>query len=138
MNQVQKLHQNAMDLAEQAEVAKLRGEKPEQVQALLRQALAQEAEAADLVVKALDAEPTRWPKVGRRPSVLHRSAASLAIDCGEFQVAERLITRALSGNPPAEIAAELKDLFVQINLPQYFERRGLRFDIQQLTLSEIT
>ena len=69
--------------------------------------------------------------------MLHHSAASLAIDCGEFQVAERLITRALSGNPPAEIAAELKDLFVQINLPQYFERRGLRFDMQRLTLSEI-
>ena len=129
MNQVQKLHQNAMDLAEQAEVAKLRGAIPEQVQALLRQALDQEAQAADLVVEALDAEPTR--------SVLHRSAASLAIDCGEFQVAERLITRALLGNPPAEIAAELKDLFVQINLSQYFERRGLRFDMQRLTLSEI-
>ena len=129
MNQVQKLHQNAMNLAEQAEVAKLRGAIPEQVQALLRQALVQEVEAADLVVAALDAEPTR--------SVLHRSAASLAIDCGEFQVAERLITRALSGSPPAEIAEELNDLFVQINLPHYFERRGLRFDMQRLTLSEI-
>jgi hypothetical protein len=63
--------------------------------------------------------------------------AVLAIDCGEFQMAERLITRALAENPPAEIAAELKDLFVQINLPQYFERRGLHFDMQRLTLSDI-
>ncbi|NJM49408.1 MAG: hypothetical protein HC860_27180 [Alkalinema sp. RU_4_3] len=102
----------------------------EKVQDLLRQAFVQETQAAaDLVVETLEAEPTR--------SVLHRSAASLAIDCGEFQVAERLITRALSGNPPAEIAAEFKDLFVQINLPEYFERRGLHFDLQRLTLSDI-
>jgi tetratricopeptide (TPR) repeat protein len=117
MNEVQRLHQKAMDLAEQAEVAKRRGESHDQVQALLRQAFEQETQAADHLVEALDIEPTR--------SVLHRSAASLAIDCGEFQIAERLITRALTGNPPAEIAAELKDLFVQINLPEYFERRGL-------------
>jgi hypothetical protein len=129
MNEIQRLHQKAMDLAEQAEVAKLRGQEVEQVQDLLRQALVQESQAADLVMEMVDAEPTR--------SVLHRSAAALAIDCGELQVAERMIARALAGNPPAEIAAELKDLFVQINLVEFFERRGLRFDMQQLTVSQI-
>jgi hypothetical protein len=85
----------------------------------LRSAFEQESQAAALVMDGVDAEPTR--------SVLHRSAAALAIDCGELQAAERLIAKALSGNPPAEIAAELKDLFIQINLPQYCERRGLTF-----------
>ncbi len=118
MNSIQVLHQKAMALAEQAEVAKLRGETPATVQALLRSAFEQESAAAELTVNLEDdAEPTR--------SVLHRSAASLAIDCGELQAAERLITRALAGNPPQAIATELKDLFIQINLPQYCERQGL-------------
>jgi hypothetical protein len=43
--------------------------------------------------------------------------------------AEQLITTALAGDPPDEIAMELKDLFVQTNLPQYFERRGLLFNV---------
>ena len=33
-----------------------------------------------------------------------------------------------SGNPPTEIAEELKDLFVQINIHKYFARRGLVCD----------
>jgi hypothetical protein len=37
----------------------------------------------------------------------------LVIDCGELQAAERLITMALAGDPPDEIALELKDLLVQ-------------------------
>ncbi|HLP90449.1 MAG TPA: hypothetical protein VK184_17920 [Nostocaceae cyanobacterium] len=35
---------------------------------------------------------------------------------------------ALSGNPPQEIAEELKDLFVQINIDKYCARRGIVFD----------
>jgi hypothetical protein len=117
MNTIQVLHQKAMEFAEQAEVAKLRGASRARVQELLREAFEQECQAADQVATLLDAEPTR--------SVLHRSAAALAIDCGEVQMAERLITTALAGNPPMEIAIELKDLFIQINLPQYLERRGM-------------
>jgi hypothetical protein len=49
-----------------------------------------------------------------------------------------LITIALSGHPPAEIAAELKDLFVQINLPEYCDRQGFHLNLQKLTLSKIT
>jgi hypothetical protein len=39
---------------------------------------------------------------------------------------------ALSGNPPQEIAEELKDLFVQINIQKYFERQGIAFDEAKL------
>ena len=119
MNTIQVLHQKAMEFAEQAEIAKLRGAGHARVQELLRGAFEQECQAADQVATLLEAEPTR--------SVLHRSAAALAIDCGEIKIAERLITTALAGNPPMEIAIELKDLFIQINLPQYLERRGLPF-----------
>jgi hypothetical protein len=123
MSQIQVLHQQAMDLAEAAAIARLRGV-PEQAAQFTRQAFEQETHAAALIAGTLDAEPTR--------SVLHRSAASLAIECGELQAAERLIATALSGNPPPEIAEELKDLFVQINLSQYLKRQGIHMDINEL------
>lgn len=123
MSQIQELHQQAMDLAEMVQVAKLRGNHT-QVEQLSRQAFEKELLAAELVANDIEAEPTR--------SVLHRSAASLAIDCGEIHTAERLIAIALSGNPPQEIAEELKDLFVQINIQKYFERRGIAFDEAKL------
>jgi hypothetical protein len=123
MSTVQKLHQQAMDLAEQADLAKLRGQ-TDGVQAILRQALALESEAATLVADDLMAEPTR--------SVLHRSAASLAIECGELQTAEKLIARALEGTPPSDIEEELKDLFMQINLRNYLNRQGVKLTEAQL------
>jgi hypothetical protein len=123
MSQIQTLHQQAMDFAEAAAVARLRGS-IEQAGQLTRQAFEQETQAANLIAGVLDAEPTR--------SVLHRSAASLAIECGELRAAERLIATALSGNPPPEIAGELKDLFIQINLTQYLKRRGIDLDIKEL------
>jgi hypothetical protein len=123
MSQIQSLHKQAMDLAEAAAVARLRGALELAAQ-FTRQAFEQETQAAALIASALDAEPTR--------SVLHRSAASLAIECGELRMAERLIATALSGNPPAEIAEELKDLFIQINLSQYLKRQGINIDIQEL------
>jgi hypothetical protein len=123
MSQIQVLHQQAMDLAEAAAVARLRGA-PEQAEQFTRQAFEQETQAAALTASTLDVEPTR--------SVLHRSAASLAIECGELQIAERLIATALSGNPPPEIAEELKDLFIQINLSQYLKRQGIHLDINEL------
>lgn len=123
MSQMQALHQEAMDLAEAAAVARLRGAS-EQAAQLTRQAFEREAQAAALVASTVDAEPTR--------SVLYRSAASLAIECGELQVAERLIATALTGNPPLEIAEELKDLFIEINLSQYLKRQGIHIDINEL------
>ena len=52
-----------------------------------------------------DLEPTR--------SVLHRSAATLAVECSELREAEKLIGRALAGNPPDDIANELRDLLLE-------------------------
>ncbi len=85
--------------------AKLRGDL-QQASELFRQAFDYERKAAELIANDNDAEPTR--------SVLHRSAASLAIDCGEYREAERLVAIALSGNPPDEIADELRELLEQV------------------------
>ncbi len=61
-------------------------------QALLRQALALETEAAQQLALDFEAEPSR--------SVLYRSAATLAIDCQELQQAEQLIQAGLAGRQP--------------------------------------
>ena len=47
-------------------------------------------------------------------SILYRSAASLAIQCGRYREAEQLIAKALSGNPTNEIARELRELLQSI------------------------
>ena len=125
MNNVRTLHEQAMDLAEQAAIKKLRGDSSG-MEELLQRALDLETEAAGMVADDMEAEPTR--------SVLHRSAATLAVQCGELQQAEKLIAVALAGQPPLDVAEELKDLFIQINLQQYLERKGVQLADDQLQL----
>ena len=109
MSQIKDLHHQAMRLADQASDLRRRGEEQE-ANSRLHQALDHERRAAELAAPDLDLEPTR--------SVLHRSAAALASQCGEYRQAERLITTALSGTPPETIAEELRDLLLQV----YFEQ----------------
>ncbi|MGA9381769.1 MAG: hypothetical protein WBV73_23655 [Phormidium sp.] len=104
MQDVETLHREAMELVDQAVLARQRGD-AEAVIALSRAAFTKERAAADLVADRFDLEPTR--------SVLHRSAAVLAIECGELRDAERLIGRALAGNPPDDITDELRDLLLE-------------------------
>jgi hypothetical protein len=103
MQDVETLHQEAMALVDQAMVARQRGDLA-QVATLSRDAFEKEYAAASLVANQLELEPTR--------SILHRSAAVLALECDELREAERLIGRALAGNPPDDIANELRDLLL--------------------------
>ena len=109
MKSIRELHKKAMDLAEMAFVAKLRGNL-EKANQLSRQAFEYEAQAARLAPDEPSSEPTR--------SVLYRSAASLALDCNEFREAEQLIVTGLAGHPPEEIAEELKEMFDKVNSQQ--------------------
>lgn len=104
MQNVETLHKEAMELVDQAVVARAQGNSA-RVAELAKAAFAKERAAADLVADQFDLEPTR--------SVLHRSAATLAIECGELRDAERLIGRAIAGNPPNDIADELRDLLLE-------------------------
>jgi hypothetical protein len=110
-NNVGTFHHQAMELVDRSILAKQQGDDARNLE-LLRSPLAQaklsafeqERSAANLVADQLDFEPTR--------SVLHRSAASLAVECCQLREAERLIGRALAGNPPPDIADELRDLLL--------------------------
>jgi hypothetical protein len=106
MTRVKDLHHEAMRLVDEAELARRNGN-AQVARERLREAFDHERQAADLVAGDLFQEPTR--------SVLHRSAASLALECGELREAERLIAEALSGNPPDEIADELRGLLGQLD-----------------------
>jgi hypothetical protein len=92
------LHETAMELLDRG----LLERDSSRAQDWFRSAFEKERAAASLLVDARDEEPTR--------SVLYRSAATLALDCREYDEAERLIAEGLSGTPPFEIASELKDL----------------------------
>ncbi|MBX3081849.1 MAG: hypothetical protein KF716_09470 [Anaerolineae bacterium] len=105
MTIVRNLHREAMDIADLGDVAKREGHS-EKATGYYRQALALESQAAREMTDRLDVEPTR--------SVLFRSAASLALLCGEWREAERLIASGLAGTPPAEITQELRDLLKQV------------------------
>jgi hypothetical protein len=109
---IQELHKEAMDLAEMAFIAKLKDD-PESAENLLREAYKKESDSAKLLVDEYDFEPTR--------SILFRSAASLAIECNDIRGAERLIAFGLSGNPPEEIAEELRDLLEKVNSKRHFD-----------------
>lgn len=103
---VRDLHRQAMDLAEAAILARRRDRFAPEVFALTREAFENERRAADLLADPAAPEPSR--------SVIHRSAATLAANCGEYREAERLIGRALAGEPPEEIAEELRDLLERV------------------------
>jgi len=103
-----------MELVDQAVLARQRGD-AKAMREFSRAAFAQERAAADLVANQLDLEPTR--------SVLHRSAAVLALECAELREAERLIGRALAGNPPDDIVDELRDLLLE---EIYSQRQAIR------------
>ncbi|MFM2431563.1 MAG: hypothetical protein RLZZ511_2776 [Cyanobacteriota bacterium] len=126
MNAVNTLHQRSMDLAEEATLAQQRGEA---VDLLWQEAFELEAQAAALLANEWQAEPTR--------SVLYRSAATLALRCDQVKAAERLVVTGLMGHPPEEIAAELRDLFVQINLRSFLLRQGIELSELPMNLQVV-
>jgi hypothetical protein len=115
MSRVARKHEAAMDLAEAAELARRSGDHARSA-ALFRGAFENEAEAAQLFATGNGAEPTR--------SVLLRSAASLALDCGDFENAERLLRLLLAGHPPVEIAQEARELLEQASFQAHGPSAG--------------
>lgn len=126
MKSIKELHNQSMDFAELAMLARLRGNF-EEAASLFKKALTFELES----IKILDVNERTEPTY----SVLHRSAATLALDCNEPRQAEQIVAKALSGNPPAEIAEELRDLLEQINFRRHLLRRGITLDDDEMQMS---
>lgn len=126
MKTITTLHREAMSLADLAVIARTNGDSAQAIDLSL-QAFQKESEAASLVAGDISLEPTR--------SVLHRSAASLALECGEVREAERLIAVGLAGNPPDEIAEELRDLLEDVYFKRHLMLRGVTLQDDEFQLS---
>ena len=57
------------------------------------------------------------------PSIINPQRPTIAIDCGEYREAEKLIATALAGDPPPSIALKLCELYLQI-IPQLQQAVG--------------
>lgn len=126
MQEVIELHNEAMDLASQAMFLNMQGEVSRAIY-FTREAFHKEKQAALLIANDYDMEPTR--------SVLYRSAATLALECMEVREAERLISSALSGDPPDEIANELRDLLEQVYFQRHLSLRGISLATHEFQVS---
>jgi hypothetical protein len=120
------IHREAMEQTDLALAARQQGD---QVNALLyfRKAYSLEAQAAAALINRLDAEPTR--------SVIFRSAATLALDCKLLGEAEKLVCTALIGNPPEQLADELRDLLEQIHFERHLALRGIELQPDEIQMS---
>lgn len=107
--QLRSTHRQANLLAQEAWMAKEKGQF-ERAQDLYQKAYLLEKEVAQSYLDLPDAEPTR--------SIILKSAAVLAKECGLLREAEQWVGHALSGNPAEEIAVELRALFKEINKTQ--------------------
>ncbi len=116
MMDLRTLHSEAMDLAEKAMIDRARG-KVDAAKKHLTEALRKEEMAAWLAVENDVPEPTR--------TILLKSAAHLAVDAGEIRLAERLIGTALAGDPPEELAEELRSAFEEIGFHRHLDLRGV-------------
>ena len=102
MKSVDDIHNEAMDHAHHGLRHRRRGD-DEAAREMFGKALALELEAITALGDAS----------GHEFSVMHRSAATLAIDCRDYALAERLASQGLAGNPPEHLACELRDVIEQ-------------------------
>jgi hypothetical protein len=122
MQTIKELHDRAMNLAEDAFHAQKSGREADAIR-LFTDALELEQEAAHSLPLSEESEPTR--------SILFRSAASLAFNSKNYELADRLIARGLSGFPPPEIMEELKNLYEDVNFMRHLSAKGLLIDPNQ-------
>jgi hypothetical protein len=120
------LHRKAMEESDLAILARMKGDDQASA-AHTMTAYELEAKAALALFDQRAAEPAR--------SVLLRSAATLARDCGLFVEAEKLIYKALSGEPPSEIATELEDLLEQVSFDRHLELRGIKLGEEEMQMA---
>lgn len=117
-------HNIAMEIADHADMLKAMKDAEGAIR-LYAEAFEKEKEAAMFARENNLGEPTT--------SILIRSAASLAYNAKNYREAERMISYGLLGEPPHEIAEEMRDLLEMVNFKRHMEIKGVDFqegDIQ--------
>lgn len=121
----QDLHNKAIELADLAFIYKFKGLNDE-AKALFEEAFSFEKSAAFSAREENIGEPT--------VSVLLKSAASLALNFEGYKDAEKLICLALSGEPPFEIAEELRNLLEDVYFQRHLNLQGISLNATELQL----
>jgi len=122
---IRESHNKAMELAALADLQKAQGNK-DNAKSLYEESYSFEYEAAMNAYNSNVGEPS--------VSVLLRSAASLAMSCNKLREAEKLIALALSGEPPMEIAEELRNLLENVNFYRHLEVKGTELTDNEVQL----
>jgi hypothetical protein len=122
---VQELHIKAIEFADIAFIKKFKGLNDE-AKELFSQAFEFEKKAAYTAKEDGIGEPT--------VSVLLKSAASLAINCEKLIEAEKLICLGLYGDPPVEIAEELRNLLEELYFQRHLQLQGISLNSTELQL----
>ncbi len=125
MMTIQELHNYAMELADLADIAKIKGD-VEQAILHFKEALEYERTAAYEARHQRIGEPTE--------SVLFRSAASIAMCCKQWREAEKLIACGLAGDAPEEIAEELRNLLEDVNFGRHLDLKGISLQGNEVQL----
>lgn len=121
------LHNQAMGYVDEAFLARKRGGEGATLP-LLEEALALELAAiADFEEMNGPLEPSY--------SVLHRSAATIALECGKFRDAEKLVAKALAQDPGPDIAEELRDVMEQATFQRHLQLRGIELASEEIQMS---
>jgi hypothetical protein len=106
MIDIKEVRQTASNYMQAALVEDATGDKKEALR-LFELAYEAEKQAALSLLSNFEAEPFR--------AILFRSAASLAINCKKYTDAKVMIQLGLTGNPPADIADELLDVYDRVH-----------------------
>ncbi|MGB3851410.1 MAG: hypothetical protein WA958_15685 [Tunicatimonas sp.] len=122
---VQEIHNKAIEYADLAFIKRFNGQLNEALN-LFSQAFQLEKEAALQAQKENIGEPTI--------SVLLKSAASLAMSADNLADAEKLICLALYGDPPTEIAEELRNLLEELYFQRHLKLQGISINPTELQL----
>jgi hypothetical protein len=126
MEEIEVIHNQAMDLAEKAILLRIRSKTDESIETF-KEAYFLVLQAAMQLRDLYDFEPSR--------SIMYRSAASLALNAGLFRDSEKMIAIGLSGNPPEPIADELRNLYETINFEKHLQLRGVTLSDSDVQLS---
>ena len=124
MSTAREHHHIAMDYAAKGLMSRMRGH-TEEAASHFEQALENELAAID---KLPQQSGLGW-------SILHRSAATMALDCEDFRMAEKLASTALAGDPHPEIADELREVWQQANSHRHLELKGVELAPDEIQVS---
>lgn len=116
IEEIEKLHNEAMSIADDADLLKHRGQLGEALE-LFRKAYVLEREAAIAAISSGVEDLSA--------GVLVKSAAFLAYDGGLIRESEQMVGLALSRNLPEEIAEEMRDLLENIHFARHLRLNGV-------------